>query len=289
MPLSIDQIKVLKTVNLEPFEIRGAKSGIGNARTTGPLHTSGSYIPAYGTLYGDASFSADSSVVTDLSFNPPYVSFDTTALKLGDTLIFGSSHLIAGIVDQTTVWLDSTAGITGTADFTASLVPRDYLIEPDKARNTFSGEADFTSGSVWVYGQGTSWLTDLTASDYIRRDYQQFYRIQQVVDDTSLKLVTAYSGSSGTGSFTARKQLIDQMYYRYTKDAFYYEKNGGFWAQDDGTTGSNLLATTYPAPMADGVNLQFVHSIDPKAPDLMDTNTSQNLTLTRRTMREVFQ
>lgn len=290
MPLSLDQIKVLETVNLEPFEIRGAKSGIGNARTTGPLYTSGSYIPAYGTMYGSAMFDSDSSIVTGLSFSSPYTGLDATTLKIGDSLISGSSHIITAIIDQTSVWLDSTAGVAGTADFTASLIDRDYLIEPDKINNTITGTAFFTSGSPWVTGSGTTWLTDLTSNDYIKRDdFQAYFKIQQVFDATTLKLATNFNSSTGIGPFTAKRQRIDQMYYRYTKNDFRYEKNGGFWEPNDSTTASHLLATTNPVQMADGVDLRFVHSINPNAPDVMDSNVALDLVLAKRTTRAVFQ
>jgi len=292
MPLSLDEIKLLETVNFDPFEIRGAKSGIGNARTTGPLYTSGSYIPTYGTIYGDASFSSDSSIVIALTLHAPYSGLDARNLKIGDTLTYGSSRLIDVIVDQTSVWLDATAGFTGTADFTASLIPRDYLVEPDKINNTFYyGTTVFSEGSPWVLGVGTTWLTDLTSNDYIKSDsYQKYFRILQVSSDSTLKLATPFIGTPTViGPSTAKKQLIDQMYYRYTKDDFRYEKNGGFWIQNDSTTDSDLLATTNPVSMVDGVDLRFVHSINPNAPDMMDSNLALNLDLARRTTRPIFQ
>ena len=58
---SLDVIKAYKTIDLDNFEIRGSKSGINNARSTGVLFDNGSYF-----LYEDGKWVKNSDVIKEL-------------------------------------------------------------------------------------------------------------------------------------------------------------------------------------------------------------------------------
>jgi hypothetical protein len=290
MTLSLSEIKVLNSIDLENYEIRGAKPGVNNARTTGPLYVSGTYEPDRNDLSGDASFVSDSSIVTNISFDAPYASFDASVFNPNDRFFIDSTQfLIQSIKDSSSVELNEDSGFDGTHPFTTLLGTRDYLVEPDKFNNTFTGDATFTKDSSVVIGIGTLWVTDLTANDFIKRDdYQFYYRIGNVVSNTELHLVSNFGGTTGVDSYTAKKQRIGQMYVRYTKDDFEYQKNGAFWEVDE-TTGSKILTSTSFSPLADGIELRFTRAINPNDPDLMDTDTVLNKVLANETDREIFQ
>lgn len=291
MPLSLDEIKTLESVDLESFEIRGAKPGIGNANTTGTVYTQGSYVPDRNELFATGTFLNGDSTITGISFNTPYGFFTAGDLIAGDTIsVEGSSYTIKSSISSTSAALTAEATVSGTFDSTYSLAPRDYLVEPDVQNNTVTGIATFTTDSTVVTGSTSSWLTSLAVDDVIKHDaYQQYFKITQVVDNTTLYIETPYSSDTTTGLYKAKRVKLNQMFIRYTKDEFTYEKNGGYWEVTDETTGSGIPARSTFYPLADGLELKFSPSVDSDAFDLMDSNVAKNVVLTQKTQRELFQ
>src|SRR5512135_434280 len=110
MTHSIDDIQKFSTLDLTPYQIRGAKSGINNARTTGPVYVDGSYIPHSSTITGNGTFTTGSKVVTGVSFDAPYAFFTTDQLKVTDNLSANNaSFAITKINSATSFELDQNA------------------------------------------------------------------------------------------------------------------------------------------------------------------------------------
>lgn len=293
MPLSLDEIKTLSSIDLEVFEIRGAKYGILNARSTGPLYVDGVYEPLKSELTGYGTFVSDSSIVSGVSLYPPYSSYDADVFRDGDAVTSDtSSYTLLSVPSSTSLELSGDSGLTGVHDFTCRMVPRDYLVEPDSGNNTVSnGTATFTPGSTTVNGSGTTWLTDVTSGDYIKPDiYQGFSIVDNVISDSQLELTSGYAGSPSSGTYTAKRRKVGRMYVRYTKDDFEYEKNGGRWELLDTTTASQIpTSKDYFVPMADGIGLKFTETLKSSDPDLSEVGSEVGKILAQQTEREVFQ
>lgn len=277
MAMNLSQIKTLSSVDLEDYEIRAAKYGLGNAQSTAPLLIRGTYEPPRNELFGSATFdTTDSSTANGLSFDSPFGSYDAFVLKEEDRFFVDStSYGIVSIMDATSVELDASPGVSGTTDFTSVLGPRDYLIEPDVGNNTTTGDATFTSGSIDVYGVLTSWLADLTGGDFIKPDsYQLYMEIDQVLSNNHLELKSAYSGTTVVDSYQAKRYQLGRQYVQYTKDDFTYDKNRARWELEDSTTGSKILtsASTYIS-IADGIKAKFRSSISQTDPDISESST----------------
>ena len=196
MAFSLEQIKSFKTVDLDVFAIRGAKAGINNAKSTGPLYDSGEYFPLRTILYGDSSVSSVDSTVRNISFDSPYGSLTAFDLVSGDRIIVRSDTtlIVSSLIDSTTVAVTETPSFSGTCDSTFQLIDRDYLIEPDVGNNTyFSGLAKFTKDSTQVTGLGTNWNADMSAGDSIQLNtYQKYFLINEVVNDTTCNLFSKF-------------------------------------------------------------------------------------------------
>lgn len=291
MAMELSTIKTLNTVDLESFEIRGFKYGINNASTTGPAYAQGTYIPERNLLDAIVFFDSDSSLVTNFSFSPPYSGLDASSLKVSDTVTYdATSFTIAELTSSTSFLIDRNSGIDGTKTVSLTMIPRDYLVEPDVGNNTFYGTAIFTSGSSDVYGVGTSWIGQLSTSDFIKSDsYQSYLRIESVYDNTHLELSSPYVSDTTTSTYVAKRRKLDRMSIRYTKDLFSYEKDGGFWKVDDSTTDSNILATSTFSPLTDGIETKFTVTLKNTDPDIMDSNAVVNKVLSLETPRDLSQ
>jgi hypothetical protein len=294
MPLSLDQIKLLNSVDLDNFAIRGAKSGVNNAKSTGPLYDAGKYIPLRTIIYGDATVSATDNTVTGVSFRSPYAFFDSSDLVIGDTLIVNSDNTltVGSIISPTSFTVTSNPTLSGWYDTTVRLKDRDYLIEPDIENNTINtGLAKFVQNSVQVEGSGTDWSSSLRSGDTIQLNtYQKYFIIDTVVSDTSCLLIAAFdASSSGFAAYTAKKWRLGRLKYRYVKQYFNYDDQKAKWVYDS-TTGDNFTATSDFIPFVDGINLKFSPALSPSLyPDLMDSNIALNKILTRSTTNDMLQ
>ncbi len=68
---------------------------------------------------------------------------------------------------------------------------------------TLTGTLGFTNGSTAVTGVGTSFTTQVAVGQYVKKstDSETLYaQVSQVISDTSLTLVTAYGGTTATGT-----------------------------------------------------------------------------------------
>lgn len=292
MATDLDKILTYQSIDLTKFEIRGARSGVNNARTTGPVYVDGTecpqydspcYIPSSSSISGDGSFSTDSSIVTDLTFDSPYSSLTTTSLKIGDNLTANSQNFsITNILNSDSFEIDGT-GLNGTYGISFNLGPRSYLVEPDTAENTLTGVASFTQGDKTVTGSGTTWLSDLAGGDFIKHDgYQRYFRIQGIIDSTTLGLVSPYVGDTTSGAYTAKRWIIGRTKIKYAKNDITFDNESGNW-QYDSTIGSDVTTSTDFALLADGIHLAFTRSLDDSAPDLMDVATEDFITLSKET------
>jgi len=291
MAMELSTIKTLNTVDLEAFEIRGFKYGINNASTTGPAYAQGTYIPERNFLDATVFFDSDSSLVTNFSFSAPYSGLDASSLKVSDTITYDTTAFtVSELASADSFYIDRDSGIDGTKTVELTLIPRDYLVEPDVGNNTFYGTAIFTSGSSDVYGVGTSWVGQLSTSDFIKSDsYQSYLRIETVYDNTHLELSSPYVSDTTTCTYIAKRRKLDRMSVRYTKDLFSYEKDGGFWKVDDSTTDSNILATSTFSSLADGIEAKFTITLKDTDPDIMDSNAVVNKVLSLETPRDLSQ
>lgn len=290
MTTSLDKILSYSAIDLHPFEIRGAKAGFNNARTTGPVYVNGQYVPAYDNITGNGSFTADSSIVTGLVFDSPYGAFTTEDLKIRDGLTANSnSFTIKSILSANSVALDGTFNASGYYSIAYRLVDRDYLVEPDVYNNTIQGNAVFNQGDTTVIGIDTSWMGALDAKDFIKHDgFQEYFKIKGVLNDTTLGLVSAYTGDTTTGPYTAKKWYIGRTRIQYNKNNFAYDNKSGKWTYD-ATIGSDISTSTIYQPLVDGITTAFTHSLDSNAPDLMDVKAKDYLTLSRETQYDTFQ
>lgn len=290
MTTSINTILNYNSIDLSAFEIRGAKSGVDNARTTGPVYVSGSYIPSKNTLIGDASFSHDSSVVTNLSFSA-YPSLDASALRMGDSMeVNNSTYTVQKQIGVNSIVLDSDVGsLDGTHTVNFALTSRDYVIEPDVVKNTGYGKATFTNGSKFVTGIGTNWGVDLIAKDFIKSsNYQNFYKVATIHNTSYLELVSPFQGTTTTTDYTSKKWYVGITDIRYATDNVNYDNQKAEWTYD-GVEKSNLPTSTVSRPLADGIDLRFTHTLTSTAPDIMDVATVTNKTFSRKTLYDTFQ
>jgi len=294
MSTDLDKILTYQSIDLNFFEIRGAKSGIGNARTTGPVYTDGNYFPAKSNLTGDGSFVSDSSIVIDFAFDAPYVGLGTEGLKIGDPLTVDSSTFQITRIDATDIFvIDRNSGFNGTKPTTFALSDRDYLIEPDVATNTTeTGQATFTQGNASVIGTGTDWsdsLANLATDDFIKHNgFQEYFKIKEVFDNTSLDLWSPYTGDTTTGDYTAKRWKIGRTKIRFAKNDIDYDNQSGKWTYEEIKRYDVTTSTSFQ-PLWDGITLRFTNSISESAPDIMDVATEDFLVLSRETQYDTFQ
>jgi hypothetical protein len=284
---SINEILEFESLDLTPFQIRGAKSGINNAQSTGPVYVGGSYNPHTSSISADGSFSQDSSIVTNLTIS-------TDLLKVMDSLIADSlTFSVKKIDDSTSFEINQNAGFAGTVPIQFNLTQREYIVEPDSANITSHGTAIFIKNSVDVTGVGTAWLSQLGQGDFIRQDSsQQFYRIATIVDNDHLQLSTQYLGDSVTNAYTAKLWYVGDEKIQYAKNNITFDNQGGRWKYDkttasDVTTSLSFLPLT--ADNTDGITMAFTHALSPSAPDIMDIATTSNTVLSRSTQYDTFQ
>jgi hypothetical protein len=286
MTTDINTILSYETINLSPFEIRGARSGVNNASTTGPVYTGGTYVPADSSVGGSGTFSSDTTV-SGFSFDAPYGSLDTDSLKVGDNLTAdATTYRITNIDTTNSFQIDPVAGISGVYPISLDLDQREYVAEPDVINNTSTGTANFFSGSQSVDGTG---FNALTGGDFIKHDgYQDFYRIDQVINDNSLNLVSAYGGDTTSGTYTAKRWKIGRTKIQYAKNNFIYDGQKAKWVYDS-IMGNDLTTSTNFAPLADGIELAFTRALNVNDPDLMDVAVANNQTFATETQYEAFQ
>jgi Collagen triple helix repeat (20 copies) len=285
MPFSLNQIKAFPSINLDTFEIRGAKTGINNASTTGPLYNSGTFIPFSSILYGNASVSSSDSTITNIVLPNGLTALD---LVSGDTIqVLSDSLQVQSIIDSATVSVNAIPSESGAYDATFRLSARDFLIEPDSNNNTFRGQAVFTNNSNSVTGSGFS---DLTTGDVIQSNsYQQYFLIADVISDTNCILSTNFTGPDTVGNYTAKKWRLGRETYQYVKNNFTYDNQAAKWKYDS-TTGSDLTAQSFFDNFVDGIQLKFSPTIDGStAPDIMDSDVALNTVLSRSTIYDMFQ
>ena len=290
MALTLAEIKMLESVDLSSYEIRGAKYGINNARSTGSVYVSGQYIPSSNELQTYGVFTASDSTVRGIGFYPPDSSFNASQFLAGDTIQFdGTAFSVAGVVDTTSISLTEAPTFSATKDFTSVWGYREYLVEPDVEKNTVTGNATFTQNDTTVIGIGTFWTSQLVSGDFFKADsYQKNYIVSSVPSDTQVVLTNPYEGISGTEGYTAKHRQLGRMYVEYIKDDFHYEKNGGVWEKNDGTTGS-IIATEYPSLLADGINIKFSKALSASNPDLMDSAQVLGQVFAQKTQNEMPQ
>jgi len=291
MSTDLDRILTYQSIDLNFFEIRGAKSGIGNARTTGPVYTNGDYIPTKSNVTGDGSFISDSSFVIDFALDAPYVSLGTEGLKIGDSLTVDSSTFLITNIDATDSFeIDRNSGFNGTKPTTFALSDRDYLIEPDVATNTTeTGQATFTQGDATVIGSGTDWSSSLATDDFIKHNgFQEYFKIKGVVNDNTLGLWSPYTGDTTTGDYTAKRWKIGRTKIRFAKNDVDYDSQSGKWTYEEIKRYDVTTSTSFQ-PLWDGITLRFTNSISESAPDIMDVATEEFLVLSRETQYDTFQ
>ncbi len=286
MTTDISTILSYDTIDLSLFEIRGARSGINNARSTGPVYTGGTYVPADSSVSGAGTFSSDTTV-SGFSFAPPYGSLDTDSLKVGDNLTSNAvTFRITNIDTINSFQIDPAAAFSGGYPLSLDLDQREYVVEPDVIENTTTGQANFFSGSVAVTGSG---FNALTGGDFIKHDaYQTFFRIDQVINDNSLNLVSTYSGDTTSGPYTGKRWIIGRTKIQYAKNNFTYDGQSAKWKYDS-ITGNDLTTSTSFAPLADGIDMAFTRALNVNEPDLMDVAVTNNQTFASETQYETFQ
>lgn len=287
----LDKILSYQSIDLSSFEIRGVKSGINNARTTGPVYVNGDYIPANSNVTGDGSFTSDNCSVINFAFDSPYGGLGTEGLKIGDGLRVDSSTFQITRIDSTNSFeIDKNSGFNGMKSITFDLTDRDYLVEPDIVTNTTTtGQATFTQGDSTVIGTGTDWSGKLDTNDFIKHNgFQEYFKIKGVLSDTVLGLWSPYTGDTTTGDYTAKRWKIGRTRILFAKNDIDYDNQSGKWTyisirENDITTSVNFQ------PLWDGVTLKFTNSISENAPDIMDVATEDYLTLSRETQYDTFQ
>ena len=274
-----------QSIDLSDYEIRGVKSGINNAYSTGPVYDGGQYYPAISVITGcDGSFSASDSTVRYL------IGTSTYYLNNGDNVIANDqTFTISGLLDTTTFGLQSISGLNGTYAITFQTGQREYIVEPDSLNNTINGFASFVSGSSAVYGISTTWLADLTSGDFIGADYYtQFFKIRQVIDNTSLVLISPFTGDTSTSTFTAKRWAIGRTKIQYARNGITYDNKSGRWNYG-GIAGSDATTSLNFSPLVDGIELAFTNSIVQNAPDIMDIATVNQQVFSRSTQYSTYQ
>lgn len=290
MTTSMGDILSLQSLDLTPFEIRGAKSGINNASTTGLVYVDGQYIPAKSAVTGDGSFSSPDSTVRDFSFDSPYGSLTTSSLKIGDSLTADSTAFTIANIDTTSSFqLSMNAGFTGIYPISFNLDQREYIVEPDITRNTITtGIASFVQGNTDVTGSGTTWLS-LAARDFIKHDgYQEYFEIEEVLSAEALRLVSPYPGDTTSGAYTAKRWVIGRTKVQYAKNNITYDNQSAKWRYD-AIIGNDVTTSVSFRPLTDGIELAFTRSLTSIAPDLMDSWVVINKVFSRETQYETFQ
>jgi hypothetical protein len=213
---------------LSYFEIRGVKSGINNAYSTGPVYDGGQYYPPMSIITGcDGSFSTDTTVRNLTGTFPGGAPITTYYLNVGDTVnSVGNPCTISGLLTTDSFGLQSYSGPVGTYPITFNLGQRDYLVESDSLTDTFKGDASFIRGSATV-SNGT-WGTDLTSGDFIKADYyQQFYKIDHTTSATSLLLTSPFMGDTSHSTYTAKKWAIAQTKIQYARNDITFDDKAG--------------------------------------------------------------
>ena len=284
MTTPLNTILGYQSVDLSNYEIRGVKSGFKNAYSTGPVYDGGQYYPATSIITGcDGSFSSDATVRN--LFN-----VTTYDLNVGDNVVVNDgTYTISGLLDTTTFGLQSYSGPNGYFPITFYTGQREYIVEPDSLNNTVTGYATFTNGSSIVEGSGTTWLTDLTSGDFIGADYYtQFFKISNIVDNTTLSLVTPFTGDSSNSTFTAKRWIIGRTKIQYVRNGITYDNVSGRWKYDS-TTGSDVTTSPNLSPLIDGIDLAFTKTIVQNAPDIMDVATVNQQVFSRQTQYATYQ
>ena len=286
MTTDINTILSYDTVSLTPFEIRGTRSGVNNARTTGIVYTDGIYEPADSSVGGSGLFSSDTTV-SNFVFDPPYGSLNTSSLKVGDSLTVNTETFsIVNIETVNRFQINPAASFSGSVPFSLALDQREYVVEPDVITNTKTGVATFTSGVVNVTGSG---FLSLAEGDFIKYDgYQDYIRIAQVYSDVSLDLVSGYPGATVTGPYTAKKWKIGLTRIQYAKNDITYDGQAAKWKYDN-IVGNDLTTSTSFMPLADGIELAFSRALNSEVPDLMDVAVTNNQTFASETQYETSQ
>jgi hypothetical protein len=292
MTTSLDTLLSYQSIDLHPFEIRGAKSGINNGQSTGPVFVDGTYIPARNAITGSGFFDrTDSSKVSNILIDAPYAFMTANDLRVSDTFVasIDAPYTIKSIVDATSFYVDRNFDMTGSFPMTFTLGSREYLVEPDVGNNDFFATADFTNSSTSVTGHGTLWTSEMVPGDIIKHNaYQKYFKIKSIEDDTHLTLSIGYDGDTTSGPCTAKKSIIGDETIQYVRNNFTYDNQGGRWKYD-ATTGSDGTTSLSFAPLADGVELAFTSTISPPLPDIMDTAQVLNKVFSKSTQYDTHQ
>lgn len=289
---SINDILGFKSIDLTPFEIRGAKSGINNARTTGPVYTLGQFLPANSDATGTGSLSSitDGSVVTNFLFGSPYSStLNASSLRLNDSItIDGNSFTIKKIPDSSSFILDRNSPLDGNYALSFNLDKREYVVEPDVIKNTRTGHATFISDSSVVTSAAS--FIDLVPGDFIKSgNYQNYYKIGTVLSSSNLFLTSPFKGASYIGGdYTSKKYTIGQTDVQYSSSDIAYDNMSAKWKYSS-ITKDEIPTSTDSSPLADGISLRFTHTLSSTAPDIMDVGTVVNKTLARKTQYDMPQ
>ena len=286
MSYPLSEIKDFSTIDLDIFEIRGAKTGINNARTTGPLYVGGQFDPLPTILTGTVTLNSDSTA-SGISFG----GYDASTLVAGDVIVAGAETFsVLQQISATSVKIDPASGVSGTSDATFRLTDRDYLIEPDVLYNTTTGLAAFNNGDTTVVGYGTQWLTDLIPGDSIQLNtYKKYFIVKYVTNDSHITLTKPFDAASATGFYTSKRWRLGRLDYRYVRNDFIYDKNSGRWKYD-ATTDGGIASDSSWATFIDGVELKFSPTMKPLTyPDVMDSNVVNNKTFAKSTEYPMFQ
>jgi len=289
MSTDLNTILSYDTIDLEYFEIRGTRSGVNNAQSTGVVYVNGQYVPAKSDVTGSGTFATDSTV-SSFVFGPPYSSLDTSSLRVGDRLTVNSiAFEIANIDTINSFQLNTDSGLTGVYPIQFDLDQREYVVEPDSITNTSTGTASFVSGDTTVTNTGSSWSGVIEAGDFIKHDgYQEYFRIATVPSGLSLTLESAYTGDTTSGSYTAKMWIIGRTRIQYANDGITYDEQRAKWLYDS-IAENDLTSSTDYTPLVDGVELKFSRALDSDKPDLMDVATTENTVFAQETLYEIFQ
>ena len=207
MTTSIDGILGLQSVNLTPFETRGAKPGTRNSRTTGPVYTE--YVFSF---TGSGHVNLGNNVLSNISVDSPYNFFNAANLATNDQVVDGTNYYsISSIIDSSSVKLYQNALSTGTHPliFNRSFVPASNVI-------TGSGQFDSTDSSAVTAVTISSPYALLTARDLTSADIvidgTSTYTISSIIDATSF-FVDKNVLSTGTHplvfQLTQREYLVE--------------------------------------------------------------------------------
>lgn len=286
MTTSINEILQYSSINLNTFEVRGIKCGINNAVTTAPVFSRAfPYVPNECVVAVHVDTTAGNGTISNCSFDA-YPLMTTSSLRVGDKFVLDTTdYTVQAILNPQGFTLSGTALSTGIdVAATMTLKQREYVIEPDIAYNTSTGTGDFINGDSTVRNINT---TGLAAGYFIKSSsYQNYYKIKGIISPTSLGMVSAYQGTTKLGSdYTSKKWLIGQTDIRYSTDDVGYDNQSAKWTYASITDTDITTSTTF-LPFADGIELQFNHSLTSTAPDIMDVATVTNKILSQKTTYE---